>query len=233
MDLSFGPLTLAASLLICSYLLSKAFTPPNPPPPKDRKWRNDSLMRHQTPTRRWIGLSILALGWCYHPLIILFQPATPSLFCPHPENLDPRFFTWSPYTISYILLIFVAAPIRLLAFAQLGQDFNFELTKPKALVKTGLYKYVRHPSYPALFACQAGAGALYLRVRGVMGCWLSNETATMLERWDVWVLVLLGVATFFLLRVRIKEEEEMLRSAFGEEYEEYARRTRRFLPGIV
>lgn len=230
MDFSFGALTLTASFLAAAYLIYYAFTPPNPMPTK--AWPKDTLMRHQNPRQRKLGIVFLFLGWFYHISLILFPPSSPSILCPHPSQLDPKFFTWSPYTTSFILLIFIAAPIRLLAYKQLGQNFTFMLAKPKELITTGLYAYVRHPSYPTLLACHVAICALVMRWGGMTGCWLP----AWLARWsfvDVGGVALFGVASLCALLVRVGEEEEMLRSEFGDEYEAYARRTKRFLPWII
>lgn len=189
-------------------------------------------MRHQSPRRRQISIPFLLFGWFYHAFLVLYPPATSSFLCPHPSQLDKKYFTWNTYTASFIVLIFTAAPIRLLAYAQLGQNFTFTLAKPKGLVKTGLYKYVRHPSYPPLVACHLGTGALLMRWGATFGCWLPSWLAQF-RRLDVGLLGFLVVATTLALSIRVREEEEMLRSEFGEEYEKYAKKTKRFIPFVI
>ena len=44
-------------------------------------------------------------------------------------------------------MVLIGGKIRLTAFKQLGENFTFQLAKPKSLVKHGLYSYVQHPSY--------------------------------------------------------------------------------------
>ena len=230
MELSFESITLAASFLSCAYLTFYAFTPPVPD--SKNKWAKDSLMRYQDPRRRAISTVVILAVWSYHTLLILISPSAPSLLCPHPSHLNPKYFTWNTYTVFFIALIFIAAPIRFLAYKQLGQNFTFTLAKPKGLVKTGMYKYVRHPSYPTLFACQAGMGALLLRWGGVAGCWMPGW----LVGWrslGLGAIVAQGLWTTFALGVRVREEEEMLSSVFGEEWEEYARKTKRFIPFVI
>jgi protein-S-isoprenylcysteine O-methyltransferase Ste14 len=230
MELSFESITLAASFLTCAYLTFYAFTPPVPD--SKNKWEKDSLMRHQGPRSRAIFMAVILTLWSYHTLLILIPPSTPSLLCPYPTHLNPKYFTWNTYTVFFISLIFITAPIRLLAYKQLGQNFTFTLAKPKALVKTGMYKYVRHPSYPTLLACHAGMGALLLRCGGVAGCWMPGWLAGW-RIFGLWAMVALELVMVFALGVRVREEEEMLSSAFGEEWEEYARKTKRFIPFVI
>lgn len=131
-----------------------------------------------------------------------------------------------------MLLIFIAAPIRLLAYKQLGQNFTFTLAKPKKLVKTGLYAYVRHPSYPTLMVCHLACYALLLRWGGLLGCWLP----VWLVRWsslELGLFLLFGVANLYGLLMRVGEEEDMLKSEYGEEYRVYASRTKKFVPWVI
>ena len=74
----------------------------------------------------------------------------------------------------------------------------------------GLYRFIRHPSYAGLLVSCTG---LVL----VFRCWIG----------------LFIVAGFLpLLLARIKAEEALLATAFGEEYEVYRRRTWRMVPWL-
>jgi protein-S-isoprenylcysteine O-methyltransferase Ste14 len=50
----------------------------------------------------------------------------------------------------------------------------------------------------------------------------------------VWptLLVIIGVFGLFGVGTRVKDEEAMLKREFGREWEEYHRKTKRFIPGI-
>jgi hypothetical protein len=134
-------LALAASFLLAAYLTYRCWSPPNPNPlgptaslPED----NVGIGSGAIQVSRFITLSL----WIMHALATVFYPSPPAVLCPNPDNLSSSLFTWSPYTIVVLMVIVLAAPIRLLAFRQLGQNFTFRLAKPNASAKTGLYAYV-------------------------------------------------------------------------------------------
>src|SRR5262245_29322216 len=106
------------------------------------------------------------------------------------------------YWIAGLALAAIAFPLWVAARIQLGSAFSFR-AEARRLVTTGLYARIRHPVY--LFGTLAALSAfLTLQV------WLL-----------FWVLVALAGVTL----LRIRTEERVLREAFGEEYEEYRRRT--------
>lgn len=85
-----------------------------------------------------------------------------------------------------------------------------QLRQGHELVRTGPYRYVRHPVYTAIMLTAAGQTLFYL----------SPPLALI-------TLVLVGLAFY-----RARLEESLLRSptAFGPAYDAYVRRTGRFLP---
>jgi hypothetical protein len=129
-------------LTISALKIHKAFTPPNPTPAKP--WGKDSLGPLVGNLQRQFYLILFLPPWFCHILFIIFpeSKSTPSICCPHPAQLDAKYFTWNLYTASCMLLVLIAAPIRLLAYKQLGRNFTFALAKPKEVIKTGLYAYV-------------------------------------------------------------------------------------------
>jgi hypothetical protein len=60
--------------------------------------------------------------------------------------LNPSLFTWSWRTSICLGGILIAAPVRLLAFKQLGPNFTFQLAVPGKLVTTGLYVFLLYLS---------------------------------------------------------------------------------------
>jgi protein-S-isoprenylcysteine O-methyltransferase Ste14 len=79
------------------------------------------------------------------------------------------------------------------------------------LVKTGIYKHIRHPQY---------AGLLLLSL-GMLIEWLTLP-----------LLIMFPVMVILYVRLAKKEEKDML-SEFGDEYREYMKQTKMFIPFIV
>ena len=103
--------------------------------------------------------------------------------------------------------------LRTWAIVTLGRFFTYDVTIQPGhrVVTAGPYRWVRHPSY---------AGGLV----GLLGLGVALGSAAA-------VLALVVVALIGLL-IRIHHEERILRSALGAEYDAYAARTPRLIPGI-
>lgn len=93
-------------------------------------------------------------------------------------------------------------------FSSLAATGKLQIVENHQLVKDGLYKHVRHPIYLGETVRNLGFVLLFSSIYG---------------------LVLIAAATGFLL-FRIQKEEKMLTDRFGEEYQEYQRKTKRIIP---
>lgn len=229
-------LALAVSVLLAAYLTYRSLTPPNSNPlghteslPKDVVAPSPAIIQ----ARRFIPIFL----WIPHALITLFYPSPAAVLCPYSDNLSSFLFTWTSYTTVVLVIIVLAATIRLLAFRQLGQNFTFRLAKPQELITTGLYAYVQHPSYTTSWLVSVCNMALLLRLDGVVGCVLPSRAV----RWlmgsggiGIWpaLLVLIGYLGLKGIGIRVKDEEAMLKREFGREWEEYHQNTKRFIPWV-
>ncbi|MEJ2720876.1 MAG: isoprenylcysteine carboxylmethyltransferase family protein [bacterium] len=103
--------------------------------------------------------------------------------------------------------------VRWAAILTLGRLFttNVAIQTGHRIVRTGLYRRVRHPAYSGLLLAFAGLGVAF-------GSWLSLAA----------VMVPITAAVLY----RIHVEERALIGAFGEEYREYCNRTKRLVPGV-
>ena len=163
-------------------------------------------------------LGIAYLSWCvslkekrYHGIFRFFS--FESIFFLILLNYPYWFknpFSWHQI-LSWIFLV-SSTILAFWGFSQLKKrgkpEGQFEDTT--TLVTTGLYKYIRHPLYLSLLL--VGLGAFFKHIDYI----------------QMILLVINIVALIFTAKV---EEKEMIRK-FGNEYVEYMKTTRMFLPLI-
>jgi protein-S-isoprenylcysteine O-methyltransferase len=103
--------------------------------------------------------------------------------------------------------------IRWYAIVHLGRFFtvNVAIAAGHRLIDTGPYRFVRHPSY---------TGAL-MAFLGLALC---------LANWASRAVMLIPVFLVFLRRMHV--EEDALLQAFGNQYRDYMRRTKRLIPAV-
>ncbi|MFN8549499.1 MAG: isoprenylcysteine carboxylmethyltransferase family protein [Candidatus Eisenbacteria bacterium] len=113
-----------------------------------------------------------------------------------------------------LALLVLGLVVRWSAILTLGRYFTVEVAiqADHRLVEHGLYRHVRHPSYSGLLLAFLGLGFF-------LGNWFS--------------LILVFVPNLLALAHRIGVEERALIAEMGGVYEEYRRRTKRLVPGIV
>ncbi|MEA4926636.1 MAG: isoprenylcysteine carboxylmethyltransferase family protein [Syntrophomonadaceae bacterium] len=107
----------------------------------------------------------------------------------------------------------VSCLVRWWGFNSLGKYFNPRVAvyENHQLITTGAYKNIRHPLY-------LGSLLSFLAIPMVFNSWGA--------------LLLILAATVPALVYRIKVEEELLARYFGQEYSQYAGRTKKLIPGI-
>ncbi|MFS8038639.1 protein-S-isoprenylcysteine O-methyltransferase [Xanthobacter sp. AM11] len=128
----------------------------------------------------------------------------------------PRFAAY-PLSLAQVVagvLVFAAALwLFWRTHRQLGRNWSvtLEIKDKHQLITSGVYARVRHPMYSAFFL------------------WALAQ-ALLLPNWIAGPAGLIGFGTLFFFRVG--REEQMMREAFGAEYEAYEKRTRRIIPGL-
>jgi protein-S-isoprenylcysteine O-methyltransferase Ste14 len=112
-----------------------------------------------------------------------------------------------------LVLILSGMIIRFISIRTLGKFFTVDLSihEKHELINTGLYKYIRHPSYTGSLLSFLGFG-------------LS------LNSWISLAIIFLPVTSAFLYRITI--EEKLLQSQFGSVYVTYKKHTKRLVPFI-
>ncbi|ROT40795.1 hypothetical protein SODALDRAFT_330526 [Sodiomyces alkalinus F11] len=150
------------------------------------------------------------------------------------HNLNESLLTWSPRTAIPLALILCAGiPLRLVPYSTLGTNFTFTLTKPDRLTTSGIYRYVQHPSYTGLAILVLSNAALLLRPDGALSSWLPGGWCLAIREWQ-WGLVSVALALMAGgISARVKQEERLLKSAFGGEWERWHAKTARFIPWVL
>ncbi len=115
-------------------------------------------------------------------------------------------------TLSDVLII-VGLLVRWSAILTLGKFFssNVAIHQSQPIHRSGLYRMVRHPSYLGLLIIFLAIG-VHSRV------------------WLAFAVVVIPTTAALLYRIRV--EEIALREAFGAEYVNYSKSTKRLIPGV-
>ena len=130
------------------------------------------------------------------------------------QNLKFQFFG-----LIGLALVMIGGYLRMKARLQLRKKAGFDnlvstsrlqIVEGQQLLRDGLYKHVRHPLYLGEILRNFGIVSIFSSGYGIL-------------------LVIIG-AVFLLLRIKL--EEEMLIKAFGSDYEDYKRKTKRLIPYI-
>ena len=128
----------------------------------------------------------------------------------HPHDI----FAGARWSQEVALALFLTGLlIRWTAIATLGRSFsaNVAIHATQTVKKTGIFRFVRHPSYTGLVIIFAAIG---LYTRNWVGC------------------AIVFVPAVAALLYRIQVEEAALTDAFGQEYIDYSRATKRLIPGV-
>jgi protein-S-isoprenylcysteine O-methyltransferase Ste14 len=99
------------------------------------------------------------------------------------------------------------------AVKTLGKEWSLtaRLVEGHKLATTGPYAYVRHPIYT-----------------GMLGMLVATGLAI-----SHWVALIVALLIFFIgTIIRVRSEEKLLREAFGQDFENYARRVPAIVPGL-
>ncbi len=124
-------------------------------------------------------------------------------------------FYYYPIMIHTIGIIFIVCGLllRWIAILTLRKFFTVQVTikEDHKLVKTGIFKFIRHPSYLGSLLSFLGLGIALVN-------WLS--------------IVIIFVPVLFAFLNRISVEEKVLIESFGDEYIHYIKETKILLPGL-
>ena len=115
--------------------------------------------------------------------------------------------------LASVIVLAAGLAIRWTAVITLGKSFsaNVAIHESQKVHRTGLYRFVRHPSYLGLLLVFLAIG-LHSR------------------NWISFAVALLPTTAALLYRIHV--EEAALNLALGDAYAEYSRGTKRLIPGV-
>lgn len=144
-------------------------------------------------------------GIVYVPTLIIIPPWEYVTFSePIPRDGPLAWFGLALFTLGIILLAFAMKVLGGLYTSHLG------IQPMHHLVTNGPYKFVRHPGYLGEIMSMFGVGISLGSIVGIG----------------------LAIISVFLVLKRLRHEEEMLMTELGNEYQNYAKRTKRLIPFI-
>jgi len=148
---------------------------------------------------------LISHGWRLVRLAALLA----AVFTPPWTDGAPRY---ALYGAGLVLMIF-GALLRQHCFRMLGEQFTYrvQVAEHGKIVKQGIYRWVRHPSYTG--------GMIY-----------NLGIALALTNWTSTALVVVGMLVMYSYRVHV--EERALLKVHSDAYGEYMRHTKRFVPFI-
>lgn len=149
-------------------------------------------------------------------LIILWATSIVSIACgiwfgqAH-RNTGLAERSWFPPAL--IGLLAAGLVVRWMAIIKLGKYFsvNVAVHESQLVETTGLFRFVRHPSYSGLLMIFTAIG---LHTRSWVGL----------------AIALIPITAALLYRIHV--EEAALLQSFGQDYESYSRVTKRLIPGL-
>jgi protein-S-isoprenylcysteine O-methyltransferase Ste14 len=142
-----------------------------------------------------IVIILHAFGIQFASMFTRFTPLNGFIF-------DLTGFATGLFGLSFCLY----AQIKMGSSWRVGID---EKTKSE-LITTGLYKFIRNPTYLGLFLLNAGV-------------WLI---------WPTWTIFILNLLFFMFLEMQVRCEEDHLFSIHGDVYNTYKKSTKRYFPFI-
>ncbi len=119
-----------------------------------------------------------------------------------------------PAFVVGVALIILGSLLRRWCFRTLGQYFTGDVkaSADQPVIRTGPYRFVRHPSYTAGIMMFTGIGL-------ALGSWFSFP-----------LIAIASIATYWY---RVTIEEQALLGAIGEQYASFMKERKRFIPYIV
>src|SRR4051812_45148003 len=151
----------------------------------------------------------IALQGCAY-FLVWFQPPRSAFLPPGAASAGGTGIAYAVFTVG---IAAASVWLVMVAVRTLGKQWAVvaRLVEDHKLITAGPYSYVRNPIYT-----------------GMYGMLIATGLAT-----EHWTALLVAIVLFAVgLVIRVRSEEKLLRAAFGQEFEEYAKRVPAVIPGI-
>ncbi len=176
-----------------------------------RRWTGErGALRPRTRADRWLmrGWAAVIVAWNVLPAVALHKAEPPLGPFAASYEMPLLAVRWAAATGAVLCLL-----VTVCCWVEMGLDWSvaiIEKSEEQNLVTTGLFRRVRHPIY---------ALSVAMVVLTAIAC-----TS----------LPMAGVAAVHvtLMNIKAKREEQALIEVFGEQYRDYMKTTRRFLPRL-
>ena len=169
--------------------------------PYGRRARKLRVRESRLDWREWVLLAIASIGLFLIPAIYIVTG--------FPASLDRPFVP----AIAWFGLLPLCGALWLFrrSHVDLGRNWSVTLKvrKQHVLVKSGVYRHIRHPMYASFFL-------------------LGLAQMLLLSNWWAGISGLVGAGALFAFRVF--REEQMMLENFGDEYRAYMAHTKRIIP---
>src|ERR1051326_3561406 len=167
---------------------------------KQRTKNNEKTLRRVDGLEKTL-MAIVIPGGLLLPLVYLFTP-----WLAFADYQLPAFAPWC----GLILMVF-ALWLFWRSHVDLGLNWSvsLEVRKGHQLIKSGVYRSIRHPMYASIWLWCIAQGLL-------LANWLAG-----------WYALLAFALMYF---IRTPREEEMMRESFGQDYLDYMQTTGRLFP---
>lgn len=225
--------SLAALTSLASYLAYQCLRPPNPVNLETAKDHGSKQMWTASFALLTCYRNALLACGLFNAAYILTRGAIFGRLLPiRHSQVNPVVTSWNRTSAIVLTIMALFAALRIQVFHALGKSFTFDLQDPEALITSGVYAWVQHPSYTTLLVTAPAATMWFLRADGALGALLPPGFWRFLQHWQTkfhWFSLAVYVCG---IGYRVAVEEEMLRQGFGQEWEEWHARTARFIPYV-
>jgi protein-S-isoprenylcysteine O-methyltransferase Ste14 len=156
--------------------------------------------------------SMATTGQSFQLIILLLFSLFLLWFLPYSDHHGLLSFHSESVRYAGVVLCMVGAFVRVFAMRRLGPHFSAYVTLQPGhrLVQAGIYSKIRHPLYLSLLLLPSGIAMVFAN----------------------WLAVPIFALSVIFVADRIRQEEKLLAREFDSQFLDYARRTKRLLPGI-